>query len=43
MLSQTLEEWVSNLWTSEQLLVNMAIGNKAPQEVIKDIKLLVKT
>ena len=26
MLSKTLEEWVNNLWTSEQPLVNIATG-----------------
>ena len=32
MLSQTLEEWVPNLWTSEQPLVNIATGKEAPQK-----------
>ena len=40
MLSQTLEEWVPNLWTSEQLLVNIATGKEAPQEMVKNVKSL---
>ena len=40
MLSQTLEEWAPNLWTSEQPLVNIATGKKAPQEIVKNVKSL---
>ena len=40
MLSQTLEEWVPNLWTSEQPLVNIATGKEAPQEMVKNVKSL---
>ena len=40
MLSQTLKEWVPNLWTSEQLLINVATGKKAPQEMVKNFKSL---
>ena len=32
MLSQILEEWVPNLWTSEQPLVNIATGKEARQK-----------
>ena len=40
MLSQTLEEWVPNLWTSEQPLINIATGKEAPQEMVKNVKSL---
>ena len=40
MLSQILEEWVPNLWTSEQPLVNIATGKEAPQEMVKNVKSL---
>ena len=40
MLSQTLEEWVPNIWTSEQPLVNIATGKEAPQEMVKNVKSL---
>ena len=37
MLLQTLQEWVPNLWTSEQSLANVATGKEAPQEMIKNV------
>ena len=37
MLSQTLEEWVPNLWTAEQPLVNITTGKEAPQEMVKNV------
>ena len=40
MPSQTLEELVPNFWTSEQPLVNIATGKKAPQEMVKTVKSL---
>ena len=40
ILSQTLEEWVPNLWTSEQSLVSIPTGKKAPQEMVKNVKYL---
>ena len=40
MLLQTLQEWVPNLWTSEQSLANVATGKEAPQEMIKNVKSL---
>ena len=40
ILSQTLEVWVPNLWTSEQPLVNIATGKETPQEMIKKVKSL---
>ena len=40
ILSQTLEEWVPNLWTSEQSLVNIPTGKEAPQEMVKNVKSL---
>ena len=40
MLSQTLEEWVPNLWLSEQPLVNIATGKETPREMVKNVKSL---
>ena len=34
MLSQTLDECVPNLWTSDQPLVNIATGKESPQEMV---------
>ena len=35
-----MEEWVPNLWTSEQPLVNIATGKEVPQEMVKNLKSL---
>ena len=35
-----MEEWVPNLWTSEQPLVNIATGKEAPQEMVKNLNSL---
>ena len=40
MLSEILEEWIPNLWASEQPLVNIATGKEAPQEMVKNVKSL---
>ena len=40
ILSQTLQQWVPNLWTSEIPLVNIATGKEAPQEMVKNLKSL---
>ena len=40
MLSQTLKEWVPNLWISEKPLLKIEIGKEAPQEMVKHIKSL---
>ena len=38
MLSETLIEWIHNLWTPYQPLVNLATGKEAPKEMVDNVK-----
>ena len=38
MLSETLTNWVPNLWTPYQPLVNLVTGKEAPKEMIVNVK-----
>ena len=38
MLSETLTNWLPNLWTPYQPLVNLVTGKEAPKEMIVNVK-----